>query len=65
MNFDKKQLNATASEWLVRPDGGLSEPYVYVIDSKGTIYDRWEGPVARNIMEPAVKAVAEGKTFAK
>ena len=64
-NFDKKQLNATASEWLVRPDGGLSEPYVYVIDSKGTIYDRWEGPVARNIMEPAVKAVAEGKTFAK
>jgi len=64
-NFDKKQLNETASEWLVRADGGLSEPYVYVIDSKGTIFDRWEGPVARNIMEPIVKAVAEGKTYAK
>ncbi|MEP7215996.1 MAG: thioredoxin fold domain-containing protein [Anaerolineaceae bacterium] len=64
-NFDKKQLNETATEWLIRADGGLSEPYVYVIDSKGTIYDRWEGPVARNIMEPAVKAVAEGKTYAK
>lgn len=64
-NFDKKELNATAKEWLVRPDGALSEPYVYLVDSKGVIYDRWEGPVARNIMEPSVKAVAEGKTFAK
>lgn len=64
-NFDKKQLNETATEWLVRADGGLSEPYVYVIDSKGTIFDRWEGPVARNIMEPIVKAVAEGKTYTK
>ena len=64
-NFDKKQLNDTASEWLVRADGGLTEPYVYVIDSKGTIYDRWEGPVARNIMEPIVIAVAEGKTYSK
>ena len=64
-NYDKKELNATAKEWLVRPDGGLSEPYVYVVDSKGVIYDRWEGPVARNIMEPSVKAVAGGGTFAK
>ena len=64
-NFDKQQLNDTASEWLLRPDGGLSEPYVFVVDSKGTIYDRWEGPVARNIMEPIVKAVAEGKTYTK
>ena len=64
-NFDKQQLNDTAAEWLLRADGGLSEPYVYVIDSKGTIYDRWEGPVAANIMEPIVKAVSEGKTYTK
>ncbi|MBA4181899.1 MAG: hypothetical protein C0506_15015 [Anaerolinea sp.] len=64
-NFDKKELNATAKQWLVRPDGGLSEPYVYLVDSRGVIFDRWEGPVARNIMEPGVKAVAAGQTFAK
>ena len=56
-------LNPTAQEWLMRKDGNLTEPYVYVIGKDGVIYDRWEGPVARNIMEPAVKAVAEGKTF--
>lgn len=62
-NFDKQQLNATAAEWLLRADGRLTEPFVYVVDSKGTIYNRWEGPVAANIMEPSVKAVSEGKTY--
>lgn len=61
-NFDRQELNPTAREWLIWPDGSLREPVVYVIDEKGTIYDRWEGPVARNIMEPSVKAVAEGAT---
>lgn len=62
-NFDKKELNPTAKEWLQRPDGGLSEPWVYLVDKGGVIYDRWEGPVARGILEPAVKMVAEGKTY--
>lgn len=61
-NFDKRELNPTAREWLTWPDGSLREPVVYVVDRKGTIYDRWEGPVARNIMEPSLKAVAEGAT---
>ena len=59
-DFDKKELNPTAREWLIWPDGSLREPVVYVVDQKGTIYDRWEGPVARNIMEASVKAVAGG-----
>ncbi|MGE5597118.1 MAG: TlpA family protein disulfide reductase [Hyphomicrobiales bacterium] len=63
-NFETKELNPTAREWLLRKDGGLSEPFVYVVDKNGVIYDRWEGPVAKNIMEPAVKEVAEGKTWA-
>ncbi|MCC6381600.1 MAG: hypothetical protein IT304_03780 [Dehalococcoidia bacterium] len=64
-NFDKKELNPTAKEWLLRPDGGLTEPVVYVVDRNGTIYERWEGPVAKNIMEPAVKAVADGQVYAQ
>ena len=62
-DITKQVLNVTAKEWLVRPDGGMSEPYVYVIDKTGTIYNRWEGPVARNIMEQSVQAVAAGATF--
>ena len=61
-DFDKKVLNPTVQEWLIWPDGHLVEPVVYVIDRFGTVYDRWEGPVARNIMENSVKAVANGAT---
>ena len=62
-DFDKKILIPTVKEWIVRGDGGLNEPWVYVVDSKGVVFERWEGPVARNVMEASVKAVAEGKTF--
>lgn len=61
-DFDKKLLNPTVNEWLIWPDGSLREPVVYVVDKDGTIYDRWEGPVAKNIMEDSVKAVAGGAT---
>jgi hypothetical protein len=62
-NFEKRELSSTTREWLVREDGGLSEPFVYVVGKDGVIYDRFEGPVARNIMEPAVQAVADGKVY--
>jgi hypothetical protein len=61
-DFDKKLVNPTVNEWLQWPDGSLREPVVYVVDKNGTIYDRWEGPVAKNIMEDSVKAVAGGAT---
>ncbi len=61
-NFDQKLMNPTAREWLIWPDGSLREPIVYVVDSKGIIYDRWEGPVAANIMDSSVSAVAGGAT---
>ena len=62
-DFDAQKLNETATEWLLWPDGHLVEPFVYAIDKNGVIYDRWEGPAARNIMEPSVQAIAEGKTY--
>lgn len=62
-NFEKRELNPTVKEWLVQPNGGLTEPWVYVVGKDGVIYDRWEGPVARNIMEASVRAVAEGKVW--
>ncbi|MCC7364740.1 MAG: hypothetical protein IT303_10245 [Dehalococcoidia bacterium] len=63
-NFDSQTLNPTAREWLIRKDdGGLSEPFVYVVGKDGVIYDRWEGPVSASVVEAAVQAVADGKTF--
>ncbi|HMO53570.1 MAG TPA: hypothetical protein PJ994_03625 [Tepidiformaceae bacterium] len=62
-NFNRQQMNPTAREWLIWPDGSLREPIVYVVDKDGIIFDRWEGPVAANIMEESVRAVAEGATY--
>lgn len=63
-NFENKEFNPTVREWLIQPNEGFTEPWVYVIGKDGIIYDRFEGPAGRVIIEPAVKAVAEGKTFA-
>lgn len=62
-NFDQQLLNPTAKEWLLWPNGEVHEPVVYVVDKSGVIYNRWEGPVSKNIMEDSVKAVAGGATF--
>jgi hypothetical protein len=43
----------------------LREPVVYAVDKNGIIYDRWEGPVAANIMQASVKAISEGATRAQ
>ncbi len=61
-DFDKGLMNPTAREWLLWPDGSLREPVVYAIDKNGTVFNRWEGPVAANIMDLSVKAIAEGAT---
>jgi hypothetical protein len=62
-NFDKQELNPTAKQWLLRADGSLNEPYVYMVGKDGVIYDRFEGPAARNIMETSVKAIAAGEVW--
>jgi hypothetical protein len=62
-DFDKHVLNPTAKEWLSQPNGDVTEPWVYIVDKTGVIYDRFEGPSAKSVLEPDVKAVAEGKTY--
>ncbi len=62
-DFASKSVNTTAREWLIRPDGNLTEPYVYVIDKNGIIYDRFEGPAAANLLEPEVQALIAGATY--
>lgn len=59
------ELNPTVREWLTQPDGSITEPWVFVVDREGIIYDRWEGAAARNVVEPAVQAVAAGETYRK
>lgn len=62
-DFANKVVNTTAREWLIRPDGNLTEPYVYVIDKNGIIYDRFEGPTAANLLESEIQALIAGATY--
>ncbi len=48
-DFQKSQVNQAAADWLYPPDvqkanGNLTEPWLYLIDAKGRIQDRW-GPL--------------------
>ena len=61
-DYDKQLMNPTVKEWITWPDGSLREPVVYAVGKDGTVYDRWEGPTAANIMEESVKEISEGKT---
>jgi hypothetical protein len=63
MDRQASVVNPTALEWLAREDGSFTEPWVYVVDKNGVIFDRWEGPVSRVVMEDAVKAVAAGAVY--
>lgn len=40
-DYEKQKINEAATDWLQTPDGGLSEPWLYLIDGDGTILDRW------------------------
>ena len=64
-DFVNKVINPTAREWLLTADGRINEPIVFAVGKDGVIYDRWEGPAARNIMEASVKAIAEGAVYQK
>ncbi len=64
-NFAASELNAAVDEWLLQEHGGFTEPWVFVVDREGVIYDRWENAVARSVLEPAVQAVAGGATYAE
>lgn len=44
--FQKKAINKAASQWVYR-DGGVTEPWVFLVGSDGTISDRWS-----NVLDP-------------
>jgi hypothetical protein len=64
LDFNSQKLNPTAAEWLQRSDGGLSEPWVYLVGKDGVVYERWEGAASAALVEPELKAVAEGAVWA-
>ena len=40
-DYETQQVNQAALDWLQLPSGDLTEPWLYLIGSDGTIADRW------------------------
>lgn len=50
-------LNDAALEWLVMPDGTLTEPWLFLIGADGTIIDRWSSLWSEADVESQLEAL--------
>jgi hypothetical protein len=53
-DFQNTVVNKGAAEWIYR-DEDLTEPWIYLIDSKGKIAARWDNVAARQEIEPLLE----------
>ena len=57
-DFEKKQLNPWAGEWIRLPSGDANEPWVFTIGRDGVIVDRFDNVVGNDELETAVARIA-------
>lgn len=57
-DFEKKQLNPAAAEWIQLPTGDANEPWVFTIGRDGKIVDRFDNVVSDAELERAVERIA-------
>jgi hypothetical protein len=55
-DFQNNVINISAAEWLLR-DGGLNEPWIFVIGADGRITHRFDNVATRGELEPLVQAL--------
>jgi hypothetical protein len=56
-DFDTQTLNEAATDWLQLPSGDLTEPWLFLIGSDGTIVDRWVSLWSQAEVEAALEAL--------
>jgi hypothetical protein len=57
-DFQGRVVNRAAAEWLQTPDGGLTEPWIFLIDDRGTIVQRWDNVATPGEIEPFLQDLA-------
>lgn len=55
-NFEGTVVNKGAADWIYRNDD-LLEPWVYLIDAKGRIAERWDNVATRGEIEPVLEGL--------
>ena len=56
-DFNGEEANPAAAEWLRTPDGGLTEPWVFLIGADGTIQARWDNVPDRDAIVATLEAL--------
>ncbi len=61
-DFEANTLNKAAVEW-IWPDrqGEPAEPWVFLVNARGTVIERWDNVASERSLTEAVQAVVEGK----
>ncbi len=54
-DFEKKQLNEAAAEWLTRNGGEGNEPWVFLIGADGKVAARWDNVATPGEIEPLLR----------
>jgi peroxiredoxin len=54
-DFQAGEVNEAAADWLLTPDGDLTEPWVFLIGEDGRILARWDNVATRQEIEPWLK----------
>lgn len=54
-DFEAKQLNDTAAEWLTRGGADGNEPWVFLIGADGRVAARWDNVATKSEIEPLLQ----------
>jgi len=56
-DFQNQVLNDAAKDWLLMPNGDLTEPWMFLIGADGTIADRWSSMWSEDEVEAELQAL--------
>lgn len=56
-NFDANEVNGAAADWALVPDGGMQEPWTYLVGPDGVIVERWDNVATEGEISDALDAV--------
>jgi hypothetical protein len=56
-DFEAREVNPAASEWIEADDGRLLEPWLFLVDADGTILESWDNIAPRAEVEAALEAL--------
>ena len=58
-DFEDRELNPAAEEWVATDDGRILEPWLFLVDADGTILESWDNIATPDEVAAALEALPE------